>query len=125
LLLHLPHIGSIERRVPPPHAIAKGLTYGMSLKRDYLNFRSAALAQPCAQREHVPPKVGTGFAKEGYAACMSPVTKSDIAAIVTAVNWLILCAGEMAVRDHLVWIEPTSDTVIYSSDDEAEQAKAS
>jgi CBS domain-containing protein len=33
--------------------------------------------------------------------------------------------GVKAVRDHLVWIEPTSGTVIYSSDDEAEQAKAS
>jgi CBS domain-containing protein len=33
--------------------------------------------------------------------------------------------GVKAVRDHLVWIEPTSGTVIYSSDDDPAQAKAS
>ena len=33
--------------------------------------------------------------------------------------------GVQAVRDHLVWIEPTSGTVIYSSDDDPAQAKAS
>jgi CBS domain-containing protein len=33
--------------------------------------------------------------------------------------------GVQAVRDHLVWIEPASGTVIYSSNDEAGQQKAS
>ena len=33
--------------------------------------------------------------------------------------------GVQAVRDHLVWIEPTSGTVTYSSSDDPAQAKAS
>ena len=33
--------------------------------------------------------------------------------------------GVQAVRDHLVWIEPTLGTVIYSSSDDPAQAKAS
>jgi len=33
--------------------------------------------------------------------------------------------GVQAVRDHLVWIEPTSGMAIYSSDDDPAQAKAS
>jgi osmotically-inducible protein OsmY len=33
--------------------------------------------------------------------------------------------GVKEVRDHLVWIEPMSGAVVYSPEDEAQQARAS
>jgi CBS domain-containing protein len=61
--------------------------------------------------------------KDGVVELWGTITdeRERRAIIVAAEN----VPGVKGVRDHLVWIEPASGTVIYSSNDESEQAKAS
>jgi CBS-domain-containing membrane protein len=61
--------------------------------------------------------------KDGIVELWGAVTdeRERQATIVAAEN----VPGVQAVRDHLVWIEPTSGMAIYPSDDDPAQAKAS
>jgi CBS domain-containing protein len=85
-------------------------------------IREQVLAE-LGRQSWAPAALINVIVKDGIVELWGTITddRERQAIIVVAEN----VPGVQAVRDHLVWIEPASGTVIYSSNDEAERQKVS
>ena len=85
-------------------------------------IREQLLAE-LGRQSWAPAALINAIVKQGVVELWGTITdeRERQASIVAAEN----VPGVKGVRDHLVWIEPNTGTVIYSTSDELERAKAS
>ena len=85
-------------------------------------IREQLLAE-LGRQSWAPAALINAIVKQGVVELWGTITdeRERQAIIVAAEN----VPGVKGVRDHLVWIEPNTGTVIYSTSDELERAKAS
>jgi CBS domain-containing protein len=104
------------------HALA-GVAHGIKPATSSDQSIREALMAELARQIWAPAALINVIVKDGIVELWGTITdeRQRQAVMVAAEN----VPGAKAVRDHLVWIDASSGTVIYSPADEAAQAKAS